>query len=60
MTIENSLVVYWLGLHTFTAEGLGSIKQGTKIPQAARHGQIKRQNKQTHYHFSTKLPPLID
>ena len=27
----NSLVVQWLGLHTFTAEGLGSIPgQGTK------------------------------
>ena len=29
----NSLVVQWLGLHAFTAEGLGSIPgQGTKIP----------------------------
>ena len=39
----NSLVVQWLGLSTFTAEGLGSIPgQGTKIPQAARHGQGKK------------------
>ena len=31
----NSLVVQWLGLHTFTAEGPGSIPdQGTKILQA--------------------------
>ena len=32
----NSLVVQWLGLCAFTAEGLGSIPdRGTKIPQAA-------------------------
>ena len=38
----NSLVVQWLGLSTFTAEGLGSIPgQGTKIPQAAWHGRDK-------------------
>ena len=31
------LVVQWLGLCTFTAEGVGSIPgQGTKIPQALR------------------------
>ena len=31
---SNSLVVRWLGLHTFTAEGVGSIPgQGTKILQ---------------------------
>ena len=30
----------WLGLCSFTAEGLGSISgQGTKIPQATRCGQ---------------------
>ena len=35
----NSLTVQWLGLHAFTAEGLGSIPhQGTKIP----HGVIKK------------------
>ena len=33
--VGNSLVVQWLGLHTFTAEGAGSIPGwGTKIPQA--------------------------
>ena len=38
----NSLVVQWLGLCTFTAEGLGSIPgQGTKIPQARQHSQNK-------------------
>ena len=32
----NSLAVQWLGLGTFTAEGLGSVPgQGTKILQAA-------------------------
>ena len=37
-----SLVVQWLGLHTFTAEGTGSIPgQGTKIPQAAQRSQKK-------------------
>ena len=38
----NSLTVQWLGLHPFTAEGLGSIPhQGTKIP----HGVIKKLKK---------------
>ena len=33
---RNSLAVQWLGLHAFTAEGLGSITgQGPKIWQAA-------------------------
>ena len=32
--LGNSLVVQWLGLHAFTAEGLDSIPGlGTKIPQ---------------------------
>ena len=36
----NSLAVQWLGLHAFTAEGLGSISdQGTKIPQAMQQGK---------------------
>ena len=40
--LGNSLVVQWLGLHAFTAEGLGSIPgQRTKIPQAASRGQKK-------------------
>ena len=35
-------MVQWLGLRAFTAEGPGSVPgQGTKIPQAARHGQKK-------------------
>ena len=39
----NSLVVEWLGLRTFTAEGLGSIPgRGTKISQAASCGQKKK------------------
>ena len=37
---RNSLVVQWLGLHAFTAEGEGSIPgQGTKILQAMQCGQ---------------------
>ena len=40
---RNSLAVQWLGLLTFTAKDLGSIPvQGTKIPQAARHGRKKK------------------
>ena len=36
---ENSLVVQWLGLHAFTAKGVGSVPgQGTKIPQATWQG----------------------
>ena len=36
----NSLAVQWLGLHTSTAEGPGSVPgRGSKIPQAARGGQ---------------------
>ena len=42
MMMGNSLVVQWLELCVFTAEGLGSIpSQGTKIPQAVPHGQKK-------------------
>ena len=40
----DSLAVQWLGLRAFTAEGTGSIPgQGTKIPQALRHGQNQKQ-----------------
>ena len=36
LLIGNSLAVQWLGLHTFTAKGPGSIPgQGTKIPHPA-------------------------
>ena len=42
-----SLVVQWLELSIFTAEGLGSIPgRGTKILQAALHGMAKETNKQ--------------
>ena len=35
-----SLVVQWLGLHAFTAEGLGSVPGWeTMVPQLMRHGQ---------------------
>ena len=40
---RNSLAVQWLGLHTFAAEGAGSVPgQGTKILQAVRHGPPKK------------------
>ena len=40
------LVVQWLGLHALTAECLNSIPgRGTKIPQAARCGQKKKEEK---------------
>ena len=39
----NSLAVQWLGLCTFTADGVGSIPGwGTKIPPATGHGQKKK------------------
>ena len=42
----NSLAVQWLGLCAFTAEGTGSITGwGTKIPQAARCSQKKKERK---------------
>ena len=42
-TVQNSLAVQRLGLHALTAEGPGSIPgRGTKIPQAAWHGQKKK------------------
>ena len=40
------MVVQWLGFHASTAGGQGSIPgQGTKIPQAAWHGQKKKKKK---------------
>ena len=41
--LGNSLAVQWLGLCTFTAEGLGSIPgPGTRILQAVQHGTKKK------------------
>ena len=41
----NSLVGQWLGLHAYTAGGMGLIPgQGTKIPWGAQHGQKKPWN----------------
>ena len=51
--MAHSLVVQWLELSAFTAEGLGSIPgRGTKIPQATRQGQ----NKQTEKPFLAQGP----
>ena len=45
MPLGNSPAVQGLGLGAFTAEGAGSIPgHGTKIPQAAWHGQKTKQN----------------
>ena len=45
--LGNSLVVQWLGLRAFTAEGLGSIPgRGTKIPDGSvPRGQKKKKRK---------------
>ena len=49
----NYLAVQWVGLHPFTAEGLGSILGwGNKIPQAMKHGQ---ENKQTNKQMTGKI-----
>ena len=41
-----SLEVQWLELHTFNAEGVGSIPgQGTKIPHAGWFSQKYKNNK---------------
>ena len=42
----NSLGVQWLGLHAYTAEGLGSIPgRGVKILRATWHGHQKKKKK---------------
>ena len=42
-SIGNSMVVQWLQLCAFTANGPGSIPGwGTKIPQTAQHSQKKK------------------
>ena len=41
--LGNSLAVEWLGLHVFTAEGVGSIPGwGIRIPQATQRGQKEK------------------
>ena len=50
------LTVQWLGLHTSTAAGTGSIPgQGTKILHAARCGTKKNKDTHTHTHTHTHL-----
>ena len=45
--LRTSLAVQWLGLRTFTAEGLGSIPVlGTKIPQAKWYSRKKKKEKE--------------
>ena len=50
---RKSLVVQWLGLGGFTAVGPGSIPSwGTKIPQAAQHGQKKKEGQQRNFRYT--------
>ena len=43
MEIGNFLVVQWLGLQAFSAEGLSSVPDwGAKIPQAIQYGKRKK------------------
>ena len=43
----SSLMVQWLGIRVFTAEGPGSIPgQGTKIPKAVQHSQGKKEERE--------------
>ena len=56
MYLGNSLVVQWLGLHAFTAEGVGLIPGwGTKIPQAAWCGQRKKKKKKIYICIHTHI-----
>ena len=49
--VGTSLVVQWLRLRPFTAEGLGSIPgPGTKTPHAAWCGQKKKKKKKSNNH----------
>ena len=60
---ENSLAVQQLGLHAFTPEGSCSLPgQGTKIPQAAQHGQKQinqKTNQQTKQNKKTNKSNLL-
>ena len=43
----NSLAAQWLGLHTLTAEGPGSVPaRGTKIPQSASEAKKQKKKKE--------------
>ena len=46
LLLGNSLLIQWLGFHTFTAQGQGSIPdQETKIPQAMQPKKKKVKKK---------------
>ena len=56
---RNSLAVQWLGLHTFTVEGLISITDwGTKILQTVQLGQKKKIS--SYIYFTFWLDPLVN
>ena len=55
-----SLVDQWLGLHAFTAEGVGSIPgRGTKIPQAVQRSK-KKEKKNTSVFLNCDWPSIQD
>ena len=60
----SSLGVQWLGLHAFTAEGLGSIPgQGTKILQATLCNQKKEKRKKRMRDWNQMFPligPILE
>ena len=48
--VGNSLAVQWLGLYTFTAEGMGLIPgRGTKTLQAMQHDQKFKKKKKSRF-----------
>ena len=50
ISLGNSLAVQWLGLCTFTADGVSVIpSQGTKTPQDTRRSQKKIKKKKKKY-----------
>ena len=62
LRLGTSLAVQWLGLHAFTARGLGSIPgRGTRISQITRRSQKKKwgtllfHTKQNHFVFENEL-----
>ena len=55
-------MIQWLGLCSFTAEGLGLIPgQGINVPEASQHGQKKeREKERERKEHRVKLPNLTE
>ena len=59
-TSRTSLEVQWLRHHTSDAGSMGSIRgQGTKTPQAVRHGQNIKRKKKENSELSASYPLLL-